>query len=383
MIKISEFRPNPTGSDPATQTIELSGGTPGSSFTGVILSIEADNGSQAINDLEAISGTFDANGILTVDIDDLENPSFTLVLAEGYTGAASAAFNQAELVNVLDAIGIPDAAGDEANLLGAQLGGADFKYTGDEPQLIFRTADGNLFAVNDPAGDEVVDVNGTAFPATDFTPDPTVATFGVANPECFLTGTLLQTSKGERPVESLNIGDLIKTADGTLVPIKWIGIQTFSTQDAHPFRAFPVQIKAGALGNGLPVRDLFVTPDHALLVDGILANAGALTNNLSIVQMKPEVTTFTYYHIELEHHALLLAEGVPAESFIPQALEGRDKFDNVDEFSELHPEGGALVHMPMSYPRVNSKRQLPQSVAKRLLQVAQTLPNVQEMALLA
>lgn len=192
-------------------------------------------------------------------------------------------------------------------------------------------------------------------------------------PECFLTGTLIQTIEGDCKVEDLKIGDVVQTVDGKPERIKWIGRQTLGHEGLHPFRAYPVQIKAGALGNGLPLRDLYVSPDHALLVDGVLANAGALINDVSIVQITPETETFNYYHIELERHALMLAEGTPAESFIPQNVEGRDKFENVEEFAVLYPEADATAYMPMSFPRVSSKRQLPRSIAKRLQEVGQRL----------
>lgn len=197
--------------------------------------------------------------------------------------------------------------------------------------------------------------------------------------ECFLTGTLIATGKGNCTVEDLKIGDRVRTADGKFETIKWIGFQTFTAENAHPFRAYPIQIKAGALGNNLPLRDLFVTPDHALLVDGILVNAGALTNGISIVQVKPEEETFTYYHIELAHHALLLAEGTPAESFIPQAVEGRDRFDNAEEHAELYPNSEAVIHMPMSYPHVKAKQQLPSFITKRLHQIALNLYDVTQL----
>lgn len=192
-------------------------------------------------------------------------------------------------------------------------------------------------------------------------------------PECFLTGTLIQTVEGEKRVEDLEIGDEVQTPDGKPERIKWIGRQTLSHADAHVFRTFPVQIKAGAFGNSLPARDLYVSPDHALLVDGVLANAGALINDVSIVQVKPETETFNYYHVELERHALMLAEGTPAESFIPQNVEGRDKFDNVEEFEALYPEDKNSAYMPMSFPRVSSQRQLPSDIAARLATVGTDL----------
>ena len=135
--------------------------------------------------------------------------------------------------------------------------------------------------------------------------------------ECFLPGTNILTEKGEVAVEALNIGDIVQTADGKLEPIKWIGKQTVEPDRVkHPLRGYPILIKAGALGNGLPHRDLYTSPDHAYLVEGLLINAGALVNDISIIKTEP-TETFYYYHVELENHSLLVAEGTAAESFYP------------------------------------------------------------------
>ncbi|EKV03537.1 hypothetical protein Lepto7375DRAFT_5842 [Leptolyngbya sp. PCC 7375] len=193
---INEFQSNPPGTDPATQTFELRG-TPGATFTGVLISIESDTGSGIVDRVANISGTFDANGLLTEDVPDLENPSFTVVLLESFTGTTGTdidtnndgtADNLSSFGTVLDAIGVPDAAGDEIFLYGAQLGGVDFAYTGDEPEIIFR--DGNttaLYAVNLIGTPEVFDTTGTDIGAATFKTDPTTGTtFGAVNPSTTL-----------------------------------------------------------------------------------------------------------------------------------------------------------------------------------------------------
>ncbi|WP_424989952.1 endonuclease/exonuclease/phosphatase family protein [Fluviibacterium sp. S390] len=186
---INEIEPNPFGSDPATVSVEIKG-VAGTSFSGFLYSIEADFGlPQSVDRKAAISGTFDGNGLLTVSIPDLENPSFTLVLTDAtatanagdsYTGANASIFG-----NVLDAIGMPDSAADEAFVQGAALGGADFTYTGDEPKLIFRdgTTD-DWYALNDPDGGNVIALDGTVLSGSDFDSDPTSAvnSFGAVNP---------------------------------------------------------------------------------------------------------------------------------------------------------------------------------------------------------
>ncbi|MGK7889319.1 MAG: Hint domain-containing protein [Leptolyngbyaceae cyanobacterium] len=192
--------------------------------------------------------------------------------------------------------------------------------------------------------------------------------------ECFLTGTRILTDQGEVPVEELKIGDRVQTTDGSFQPIKWVGHQTREPgQIRNPLRGYPIQIKTGALGNGLPHRDLFVSPDHALLFGGLLINAGALVNGTSICKTTP-TETFVYHHIELAQHSLLVAEGTAAESYLPQK-EDRPAYDNGDEYLELYPHNDILCYWPLKYPRISSMRQMPRSIRKQLAQIAQTLDS--------
>lgn len=186
-VVINEFLPNPPGSDPELTTVELFG-APGADFSGFLFSVESDDDSQVIDRASAVTGTFDANGLLAVDVPDLENPSFTLILTDAAaTAGVGDVVDLADVSNlgeVLDAIGVPDAPGDEANVIGAALGGTDFAFIGDEPRLIFRDgATGDLYAVDDNgAPDDVFDVDGNLLDAAAFDQDPTVATFGDVNP---------------------------------------------------------------------------------------------------------------------------------------------------------------------------------------------------------
>ena len=199
---------------------------------------------------------------------------------------------------------------------------------------------------------------------------------------CFLPGTYILTETGETAVEDLQIGDNIKTADGTLEPIKWIARQTIDpNQIQNPLRGCPVLIKAGALGEQMPKRDLYVSPDHAMFVDGLLINAGALVNGVSILSTTP-TEAFTYYHIELERHCLLVAEGSATESYLPQK-EDRDGYDNGAEYEALYPHGSNLMLWPMPYPRVSSKATLPRFVNQKLLVVAEQLYGEQPLQAVA
>ncbi|NET53667.1 MAG: hypothetical protein F6K09_34990, partial [Merismopedia sp. SIO2A8] len=197
--------------------------------------------------------------------------------------------------------------------------------------------------------------------------------------ECFLMGTHLLTNQGDIRVEDLAIGDRVQTADGTLESIKWVGRQTcHPSQVENPLRGYPIHIKSGALGNGLPHRDLYVSPDHALLFEGLLINAGALVNGISIVKTQP-TKAFTYYHIELHKHALLVAEGTAAESYLPQS-ENRLAYENRIEYAQRYPRNDILCYWPMAYPRVSSKRQLPRYISKQLNSIASKLDFIEKVA---
>jgi hypothetical protein len=180
---------------------------------------------------------------------------------------------------------------------------------------------------------------------------------------CFLAGTRIAAPGGEVAVEDVAVGDLVLTADGRTTAVRWIGVQTVASFFADPLRSFPICIAAGALGDGLPVRDLLVSPDHALFLDGVLVQAGALVNGTTITRVEAMPERFTYFHIELEDHALILAEGVPAETFVDNVT--RRRFDNFAEFEALYGDGGATI-AEMDVPRVKSSRQLPRSLRERL-----------------
>ena len=202
-----------------------------------------------------------------------------------------------------------------------------------------------------------------------------VITSAAPTPECFLTGTRILTESGYKLVEELSIGDKVHTAEGDFVDVKWIGYQTIDPNNlAIALRGNPVLVKAGALGNNLPARDLYISPDHSLFVEGLLINAGALVNGVSIVQTEP-TETFVYHSVELENHALLTVEGTYAESYMPHH-EDRTNYDNGSEYEELYPHGSNLMLWPMDYPRISSKTQVPSFVSQKLSNIAQQLEGI-------
>jgi hypothetical protein len=169
---------------------------------------------------------------------------------------------------------------------------------------------------------------------------------------------------GETAVEDLQIGDLLNTADGRTVPVKWVGRQVVSTRFGPAERLMPVQINAGALDKGKPATDLTITSDHALFLDGVLVHAGAIANGFSIRQLPLNELggSYTVYHVETDSHEILLANGVEAESFIDNV--SRRSFDNYAEFEELYGDVPEMEELP--YPRAMSARQVPESIRSRL-----------------
>jgi hypothetical protein len=179
---------------------------------------------------------------------------------------------------------------------------------------------------------------------------------------CFMPGTMIRTPEGEAPVETLQRGDLVLTAQGEARPVVWVGRQTIVSRFSDPVRNWPIRIAAGALADNVPSRDLLVSPEHALLVEDVLVNAAALLNGTSIRREMQVPDTFVYHHVELEDHALVLAENVPAETFVDNV--DRRHFDNWAEHDALYPEGRTVAELPQ--PRVKAQRQLPASIRQAL-----------------
>lgn len=171
-------------------------GEPGEEFSGHVTSIESDSlpASGSINEVRTVTGHFDENGILVVDTNGLEKPSFTLVLSSDQPGIPGQQLdqngndiidNQATFGTIYDAIGIPDNVENESHLYGVNLGGTNFKYVGGEPSLVFRdSCSGELYAV-DPSRTSVMDSKGNVLNFGDFNVPKTnvlAPKFGEANP---------------------------------------------------------------------------------------------------------------------------------------------------------------------------------------------------------
>jgi hypothetical protein len=150
---------------------------------------------------------------------------------------------------------------------------------------------------------------------------------------CFGKGTRIAAERGEVAVEDLSVGEPVRTASGALRPIRWIGHRELDvSKHRWPLEVMPVRVRAHAFGDNLPRRDLWLSPEHAVLVDGVLIPIIQLANGATVAQQ--QVKTVCYYHVELDSHDVLLAEGLAAESLIDGGA--RQSFTN-QACVELHP----------------------------------------------
>ncbi len=183
-------------------------------------------------------------------------------------------------------------------------------------------ANGNLFAMASSGGANghgtVVEITGSGFVIA-----------------CFAAGTRIATPSGEVPVEYLKPGDRVVCASGTNQRIVWIGYRRLDiARHKRPDKLLPIRIMPGALDDGIPNRPLFLSPDHAVFVDGVLIPVKFLCNGRTIVQVPAD--RVTYYHIELPRHDVVFAEGLPTESYLDTG--NRSSFANGGGSVALYPD---------------------------------------------
>jgi len=140
---------------------------------------------------------------------------------------------------------------------------------------------------------------------------------------CLLAGTRIRTPDGDIAVEDLRPGVMVMTVDGPR-GVTWVGQRQLDTErHPRPEAIRPIRIAAGAFGPALPARDLLVSPDHAIYVDGVMIPAKHLVNGGSVA-FDHGITQPLYVHVELAEHGVLYAEGLTVESFLD--IGGRDTF---------------------------------------------------------
>ena len=157
---------------------------------------------------------------------------------------------------------------------------------------------------------------------------------GFQSISCFAEGTRIMTDEADIAIEAIRPGDAVITVSGARRIVVWIGHRTVDcSRHPTPESVLPVRIGAHAFGPGLPQRDLYLSPDHALFLDGVLIPVKYLLNGDRVAQL--ERTRVTYYHLELESHDVVLAEGLPCETYLE--TKHRSAFANGGTIVAAHP----------------------------------------------
>ncbi len=195
--------------------------------------------------------------------------------------------------------------------------------------------------------------------------------WGGTNP-CFASGTKILTLRGEIAVEDVIVGDTVITvrAGGPETrKVVWTGRRAVDiSRHPEPEQVRPIRILAGAFESGLPERDLRLSPHHAVYVDDVLIEARALVNGATVIQ-ELGTTHVTYHHIELDQHDVLLADGLPVESFLDTG--NRNMFED-QQTIVLHPTFMGIASENFCAPLVLEGARL-DAVRARLMARAETL----------
>ncbi|WP_299027386.1 Hint domain-containing protein [uncultured Sulfitobacter sp.] len=195
---------------------------------------------------------------------------------------------------------------------------------------------------------------------------------------CFTRGALIETARGERPVEQLKIGDAVRVARGGTRRIRWISTSKVSREmlSRQP-KLRPVRICAGALGSGLPRRDLLVSRQHRMLVQSAVAERMFGTRQALISAIKltalpgiyvdEQVTEVSYFHILFDAHEVIHAEGAPSESLFtgPEALKSIPAAARA-ELQSIFPELCTSDHCSSPAALIPTGRAQKQLVARHL-----------------
>lgn len=161
---------------------------------------------------------------------------------------------------------------------------------------------------------------------------------GSDTPNCFLKGTRIRTVDGDRPVEELKAGDLLVSVFGGVRPVLWVGREAFRKSDpAKPWvrGVMPIRVAKSAISPNVPMADLYLSCGHHVYIDGVLTPVGHLANGATIdVYRAEEFDELEYFHIKLESHDVIIAEGAPCESL-------RSVTENAANFAEYYRAYGA------------------------------------------
>ncbi len=295
----------------AITLIQAAGGSPDAAYAAFVTDITA---------ASAAGTTVDPADAATIDaIAQLAGLDATAAQAVASIASETSAALEQQLLNATSPLEIF-----------TDITGSSIAEQGDAASVLSK-------ASGDAAYQQVADSYFQDLGAT-LTQDDLIAADQVA---CYCRGTLIQTPKRKVPVEALKIGDPVTVMSGTARPIKWIGRRSYNGRFLLGRKdMLPICIRAGALADNVPCRDLWISPHHAMYFaeptgDGMLIEVKDLTNGVSIVQAE-RIGKVEYFHIELETHDVILAEGTPSETFIDD--DSRGIFHNAHEYRRLYSE---------------------------------------------
>ncbi|MEQ9038475.1 MAG: Hint domain-containing protein [Silicimonas sp.] len=188
---------------------------------------------------------------------------------------------------------------------------------------------------------------------------------------CFTPGTLIATDRGQRPIETLRRGDKVVTRDNGLRRIYWIGRRDLGHDDLRNARRLqPVLVRAGALGEGAPSRDMLVSPNHRFLCEldpipgdsvcqseEVLVAARHLIDHKSI--RSAQTLGVSYIHLLCDRHQIILANGTWTETFHPddmvlRALGNAHRLELMELFPDIMTIG-ASTRFPPARPIVEGR----------------------------
>jgi hypothetical protein len=174
---------------------------------------------------------------------------------------------------------------------------------------------------------------------------------------CFLKGTNISTPSGDRLVQDLRIGDEVQTLVGRKT-IKWIGYNKFTKEEGRAWQdsVLPIRLTRFAIDDHTPYRDLYLSPLHCIFFNEVLIPVMYLINEATIAQGTPsDISAIEYYHIELDTHEVIYAEGALVETFDGS---NRDNFSNFIEYERLYgAERQSKMTPPVSILRYHGRRQ--------------------------
>ena len=255
--------------------------------------------------------------------------------------------------NILSAIGVEILGVNSQGVFGEQIN--DY-FNGAPPSYVQMNLNANEFFVFSK-DDLSVTEPGFAGPAA--------ATLMFGPTVCFAAGTRIGCASGDVAVEDLRVGDHVILADGGTLPIVWIGHRRIDCRrHPDPDSVLPIRVTPGAFGEQEPKRPLFLSPEHAVYTDGVLIPIRHLLNGSTICQVDRE--TVTYFHVELERHEVLFAEGLRAESYL-DATCNRSWFDNGPLRAPRGPERVDVIREGFAYAQFVTTGEKLDAVRQRLI----------------